>query len=103
MYVIQTPAGHLVPVYVDVGAQSAAYTPDTLLGSMTASYTTVPVSNGAATQVTFNVMVPSLPTGSSFATRVIISSGPWGSGYVYSKVSGTTDQQITSVFQLSSS
>jgi hypothetical protein len=67
--VVHTPAGNLVPVYYNVGAQSFLYTADTLLGALGMSYTAVPTSGGAATKVTLVVTVPSLLF-QSFATEI---------------------------------
>ena len=97
---IQTPAGRVVLVYVTVGAQSALYTPNTLLSSIQPAYTAAPKSNGAATRVSVFVTVPALLLDPSFATRVIISSGPYGTGTVYSRVDGVSGKEMTSVFDL---
>src|SRR5438105_14677491 len=77
--VVHTPAGNLVPVYYNVGAQSLLYTLDTLLGTLVMSYTAVATSGGAATKVTVIVTVPSLLF-QSFATRDIVSTGAFGTG-----------------------
>jgi len=97
---IQTPAGGVVLVYVTVGAQSAIYTPNTLISSIQPSYTAVPKSNGAATRVSVFVTVPASLLDPFFATRVIVSSGPYGTGTVYSRVQGVSSEQMASVFDL---
>jgi hypothetical protein len=97
--VVHTPAGNLVPVYYNVGAQSFLYTADTLLGALGMSYTAVPTSGGAATKVTLVVTVPSLLF-QSFATRDIVSTGAFGTGTVYAYTSGVSGQAMTSTFKL---
>jgi hypothetical protein len=100
--VVQTPAGNLVPVYVNVGAQSLLYTPNTLLGALVMSYTAVPTSGGSATKVTVSVTVPTLPLAAdkSFRTRVTVSTGAFGTGTVYSYTSGVSGKAMTSTFKL---
>ncbi len=97
--VIQTPSGNLVPVYVNVGTQSSAYTPNSLMSALQMDYTAAPVRSGSATRVDVSVMVPTL-LDSPFPTRVVISTGPLGSGSVYSQVSGTSGQVMNATFIL---
>ena len=97
--VVRTPAGNLVPVYYNVGAQSLLFTPNTLLAALVMSYTAVPTSGGAATKVTLVVMVPSL-LDQSFATRDIVSTGAFGTGTVYAYTSGVSGEAMTSTFKL---
>jgi hypothetical protein len=97
---IQTPAGRLVPVYVNIGADSATYTPDILLSLSQISYSVAPTKTGGATLVKVHVTVPTYLTAWSFQTRVTDSSGAFGSGTVYAQVYGLSDQPMTSVFTL---
>jgi hypothetical protein len=98
--VVHTPAGNLVPVYVNVGAQSLLFAPNTLLGALVVSYTAAPTSGGAATKVTVVVTVPSLLLDQSFATRNIVSTGAFGTGTVYAYTSGLSGEAMTSTFKL---
>lgn len=100
--VVKTPAGNLVPVYVNVGAQNLLNTPDTLLGALAVSYTAVATSGGSATKVTVSVTVPSSLLDQSFATRNIISTGPFGTGEVYAYTSGVSGTAMISTFKLPS-
>jgi hypothetical protein len=97
--VVHTPAGNLVPVYYNVGAQSLLFTPDTLLGALQVSYTAVPTHGGAATKVTIVVTVSSLMF-QPFATRDIVSTGAFATGTVYAYTSGVSGQAMTSTFKL---
>jgi hypothetical protein len=97
--VVHTPAGNLVPVFYNVGAQSLSFTPNTLLGALVMSYTAVPTSDGKATNVAVQVKVPSL-LNESFLTRTIISRGAFGTGTVYANTTGSSGQVMTSTFQL---
>ncbi len=99
LLVIQTPAGNLVPVYVDVGAQSSAYTVDTLASSLQMAYRASSASNGAATLVQVYVTVPTLGV-SSFATRELVSSGALNTGTLYAQTQGTSGQTMTATFSL---
>jgi hypothetical protein len=96
---VHTPAGNLVPVFYNVGAQNILLTPNTLLGGLAMSYTAVPTSGGAATKVTVVVTVPSLLF-QSFATRNIVSTGAFGTGTVYAYTSGVSGEAMTSTFKL---
>jgi hypothetical protein len=98
--VIHTPAGSLVPVYVDVGAQSLLFTPDTLLGSLVLSYSAISTSGGAGTKVTVVVTVPPSLLNPSFATRATVSTGAFGTGTIYATASGVSGDPMTSKFQL---
>ena len=98
--VVHTPAGNLVPVYYNVGAQSLLFTPNTLLGALVISYTAVPTSGGAATKVNLSVTVPTLVLDPSFATRAIVSTGAFGTGTVYAYTSGVSGEVMTSTFKL---
>jgi len=100
--VIRTPAGHLVPVYVTVGAQSLLLAPNTLLGSLVLGYTAVPTNDKKATQVTVVVNVPPSLLAYSFATRSMVSSGAFGTGTLYAQASGTSGVQTTLLFKLPS-
>src|SRR5438128_11931446 len=80
--VVSTPAGNLVPVYYNVGAQSLLFTPNTLLAALVPSYTAVPTRKGTATWVSLSVTVPTLVLNQSFATRDIVSTGAFGTGTV---------------------
>jgi hypothetical protein len=98
--VIYTPAGNLVPVYVNVGAQSLLLTPNALLGALLMSYTTVAASGGAATSVTVVVTVPSSLLDQSFRTRDTVSTGAFGTGTIYAQGSGVSGEPMTATFQL---
>jgi hypothetical protein len=98
--VVRTPAGYLVPVYVNVGAQSLLLTPNTLSASILPAYTADPSPNNTATTVTVTVKVPQSLLASSFAIRSIVSSGAFGSGWVYASAFGVSWQALISKFEL---
>ena len=98
--VIRTPAGNLVPVYVNVGAQNLLFTPDTLIGATVISYTVAPEKNGKpGTNATVSVFVPTLIF-QAFAIRNTISTGAFGTGVVYAYGTGTAGSILTLTFDL---
>lgn len=98
---VHTPAGHLVPVYVNVGAQGVVFTPNSLLSALTMSYTASRASDGnGATQVSVVVVVPSLLLDPTFATRTTVSTGAFGTGAIYAQVVGVSGKAMTSTFRL---
>jgi hypothetical protein len=98
--VIRTPAGRLIPVFVNVGARNLLFTPNTLLGAVAPSYSATPTRDPLATSVTVKVTVPTLLFEASFATRSTISTGAFGTGTVYASTYGVSGESLTSTFQL---
>jgi hypothetical protein len=98
--VIRTPAGRLVPVFVNVGAKNLLFTPNTLLAAVLPSYSAAPTSDANATLVTVKAKVPSLLLEGPFATRSIVSTGAFGTGTLYASTYGVSGQYLISTFQL---
>jgi hypothetical protein len=100
LVVVQTPAGRLVPLYVNVGANSATYTSDTLLAMTSMSYYAFATKKADATVVYVFVTVPSYLSSSAFDTRLTVSSGPFGTLSIYSQVYGLSGQLMIASFTL---
>jgi hypothetical protein len=98
--VVRTPAGRLVPVYVNVGAKSLLFTPNTLLSSILPAYTAVPSANKTGTTVSVTVTVPKLVLDVSFATRSMVTTGALGTGSVYASTTGVSGQALITKFDL---
>ena len=98
LLLIRTPAGAIVPVYVTSGALGIAHEPAVLLA--TTWYTAQPVQGGRATLVHVSDTVPGDLFAASFATRVVVSSGPMGTASIYGRASGTSGQPMALSFTL---
>jgi hypothetical protein len=97
---VHTPAGYLVPVFVNVGAPSVLFSPNTLLGSVVMSYKAAPAGDGRSTKVTVSVTVPPSLLAQLFATRDTVSTGAFGTGWVYANGTGVSGSAMLSTFQL---
>jgi hypothetical protein len=64
------------------------------------SYVAVPAGDGKGTVVTLSVTVPNTVAGTGFATRTKASTGPWGTGTVYSTATGTSGSVMQMRFTL---
>ena len=98
--VVSTPAGHQVAVYANVGVWGTEHLASAQAARMT--YTVQPVQAGSATGVLLNVLVTCDGLGSSYGTRVIVSSAPFGGGTWYGSVYGYCGQGMSVQFKLDS-
>ena len=95
---IRTPAGTTVPVFYLTGVQGPAHLVGGLLGNLSATYTAEPVGGG--TEVTVRVTVPNGLLGATYATRLLVSSGPLGTGDVYGAATGRSGEPMQVQFAL---
>jgi hypothetical protein len=94
---ITTPGGHQVAVYVDNGTSPPEYLAAAQLAQM--GYAVKSVQSGRATAVTLTSTVPC--DGTTYLTRMIVSSGAFATGTVYGQDSGTCGQVMSVGFTLS--
>jgi hypothetical protein len=94
--VIATPAGALVPVYVNNGVLGLEHESTVLLASM--PYTVVPVAGG--TEVHLSVTIPNDLLAKGFPTRSVVSTGPLGTGTIYATASGVSGKPMLLTFTL---
>ena len=87
-----------MPLYYLTGVQVPAYVGNGLLAALSASATTTPAPGG--TQVVVSVTVPPDAGGTSFPTRLTVSSGPWGTLTIYGTTTGTAGAPMTVSFLL---
>jgi hypothetical protein len=95
---IWTPEGRVVPVYYLTGVQGPAYIVGGLLGNLSAAYTAETADGG--TLVTLRVVVPNGLFGATYATRVMVSTGPLGTGDVYGATTGRSGEPMQVQFAL---
>ena len=95
---IWTPEGKVVPVYYLTGVQGPKHLVSGLLGNLSARYSAETAAGG--TLVTVSVVVPSGLFGAAYATRVMVSSGPLGSGHVYGAATGRSGEPMQVQFAL---
>ena len=93
---IATPAGNMVPVYVNNGAEGAQHLPAAQLARMT--YTAKSVQSANATKVTITSTVPCV--GGTYDARTIISTGAFATGSIYGSVYGTCGQAMSVDFKV---
>ena len=101
--VVVTPHGAIVPLFVDTGAQGGLLNlPIALLAVLQTQYTAHPGPGGRGTVVDLAVTVPhiGLLSRGSFATRTVVSSGPFGTGTVYGRATGTSGRVMHVTFTL---
>jgi hypothetical protein len=94
--VIVTPSGHMVSVYVDNGTDGVEHLPAAQAARM--SYTVKRVGQG--TMVAFTSTVPCDALSNSYATRAIMSTGAFATGFVYGSVYGMCGQPMTTQFTI---
>ncbi len=101
LLVITTPGGHVVPVFILVGALGLAHLPAAQAASLLAtSAAAEATAGGRATRVTVTVVVPDDPFGGGFPTRAAASTGPLGTGTVHATAEGTSGAPLTLRFTL---
>ncbi len=101
LVLIRTPDGHIVPVFLLVGARGLVHLPAAQAASLLAtSHTVESVHGGRATRVTVTVQVPDDLFERNFPTRAAISSGPLGSGKVHATTEGKSGKPMTLRFTI---
>ncbi len=100
LLVITTPGGHVVPVFILVGALGLAHLPAAQAASLLATSAAEGTAGGRATRVTVTVVVPDDPFGGGFPTRAAASTGPLGTGTVHATAEGTSGAPMTLRFTL---
>ena len=100
LLVVATPGGHLVAVYLLVGAQGLEHLPAALAASLLASAAPDSTAGGRATRVTVTVTVPDDAFGAGFPARAAVSSGPLGGGTAYDSIEGVSGAPMTLRFTL---
>ena len=96
--VIQTPGGHLVPIYNTMGVLGLEHAPSIALAKV--SYTTQPTNGGQSTLVKLNVTIPNDLFGSGYSTRTKISTGPLGTLDILGTTSGNAGKAMSVQFTL---
>ena len=97
LIVVQTPKGHLVPLFVTNGARGLEH----LLALQLAEVRYETNSTGHGTMVTLSVTVPGDVFAARFETRSTVSTGPLKTGHIYDTTSGYSQEAMTLKFKLS--
>ncbi len=93
LLLVTTPSGHVVPVFILVGAQGPEHLPAAQAASLLATTGTAETTaGGRATRVTVTVTVPHDLFGGGFPARAAASTGPLGTGTVHA-----TDEGVSGV------
>ncbi len=94
--VIRTPGGALVTVYVTNGALGVQHLPAVELASIATDVSPA----GGGTRVRMRVLVPDDPFASGFPTRTVVSTGPFATGTIHARASGSSGQPMAMTFTL---
>ena len=94
--VIDTPGGALVTLYVTDSALGVQHLPAVQLASITADVSPA----GSGTLIHVHVLVPSDAFDGHFATRSVVSTGPFATGTIDATASGFSGQTMAMAFTL---
>src|SRR5687767_3132230 len=95
--VVHTPGGSTVVVHLTNAALGTEHAAALRAATIT---TTVQAGSGSTTDVEVEVTVPDDAHATRFATRSVVSTGPWGDGTVLATDTGKSGQPMKLRFRL---